>query len=145
MLKKQVRCSNCGFLAIDIKLEILELTRKSPEVMQRLQAVGMLDLQEVTQLGRRNIAKGESAGPSLLTCAKHIWFKVELENKDESDVQQFFSAERKCPYFFPHNPGYSPVEHKELQRERTQRRFLIIVSVLSAAVGAAIATLVNLV
>lgn len=143
MFRKQAKCSGCGFLAIDMATEIIALAKDSPEKLSLVQEIGWLGLIEFTQRGRENISKGALAEPLLLNCARHIWSKADLEGKDEEYVEEFLNSKRKCPYFFSYIPGYLPNQHMELQRERDHRRFLIIVSLLSAAVGAVIALLAN--
>lgn len=146
MSKKQVKCIECGFLAIDIRSDMIALTVNAPEKLEKMHALGMLELLELGRSGRKkkNVSDSTLEEPQILNCAKHIWSQTELDKKDLSYVDEFLNLKRKCPYFFPYSPGYTPAQHLELQRERTYRRFLIIVSLLSATVGAVIATLANL-
>jgi len=145
MFKKQVKCFNCGFLSVVGAEDVFEPSGKDPVAqLQLFRELGLIGMLELKQAGREEIAKG-TLSPRLLACARNIWSKYDLRGQSKPNAFKVLTLERKCLYFFPYNPGYTPKEHLELQREREQRRFLIIVSVISAAVGAAIATLANVV
>lgn len=142
MFRKGVKCRSCGFLAVDVLTETLALTRKSPQKREILRDVGMLGLAELTISGRENLSEAISKGqPYLLNCAKHIWFKSELNKKDSNYVDKFLNSNRKCAYFFPYRPGYSPLEHRELQREAKTHNLLTRNMLLAAAIGAGAAIL----
>ena len=105
--------------------------------MQDIKAAQELDsYRECTQQGRDQIAKSKHSNPSMLTCTRNVWSRSDLTDKSKRAVFQFLTSSRKCPYFFPYNPGYSPVEHRELQREAKNQRLLIIGMLLAALIGA---------
>jgi hypothetical protein len=145
MFKKQVKCSDCGFLSLSGAEDIaISSPRNRLEVMQLYKEVGMIGLLEVKQKARHRIKEGIT-NPVELSCARNIWNKYDMSEMVAIEAVESLNRRRTCPYYFEYTPGYKPTEHLELQRERTQRRFLIIVSILSAAIGAVIATLANLI
>jgi len=145
MFKKQVKCSECGFLSLSGAEDIAMSSPKNRlEVMELYRAADMIGLLEVKRKARGKIKEG-IINPVELSCARNIWTKYDMREMIAIEAVESLNNERTCLYYHKYTPGYKPREHLELQRERTQRRFLIIVSLLSAAVGAAIATLVNLI
>jgi len=145
MFKKQVKCSDCGFLSLSGAEDIAMNSPKNRlEVMQLYKEAGMIGLLEVKQKARERIKEGIT-NPVELSCARNIWTKYDMRKMIPIEAVESLNYERTCLYYFRYTPGYKPGEHLELQRERTQRRFLIIVGLLSATVGAAIATLANLI
>jgi Zn ribbon nucleic-acid-binding protein len=134
MFRKWVECSNCGFLA---------LSRPEPELLQELRLWKELDLigpMECVQGGRNRINDGTHAAPEMLTCIRHVW-SSDIEDNRKAEIFNNLNSNRKCPYFFPYHPGYSPVEHKELQREARSQGILIIGMLLAAFIGAGAAIL----
>ena len=132
MFKKQIKCSECGFLGI---LEI------GPD--------NVLRWQEIQPQQRVDIFGAyKDTGPRI-TCMRG---QEQLIASDSSpgkpgwwdQVLQSYNDHRKCVYFYPYNPSYTSNQHLELLIERNQRRFLILVSIVSAAVGAGVATLITL-
>lgn len=136
MFKKQAKCCDCGFLAITPPEEI--------SVAKPMALNDMPYYNEFTQMGRGRLKDGAHLNPYLLTCTRHVWSGSLIKKKRKANVLNDLSSARKCLFFFPYSPGYEPHQHLELQRERTQHRILLIASLLSAGVGAGIATLVNL-
>lgn len=130
MFKKQVKCSECGFLGIQYELD------KSLEL-------------PVSSRIRIPQWSAEDTPPGFGCLRGQDYLIAGTTSPDErhtaKDMRDNIGRPRRCVYYFPYNPGYTPNQHLELQRERGQRRFLIIVSLLSAAVGAGIATVVNLI
>ena len=133
MFKKQVKCSECGFLGIH---EVID---------------GKLgETKEISAQGRIDPKEWATFDNEILGCLcgqEHILVRSTspLEGYSIKEWHEAVKKPRNCKYYYAFHPGYTPKQHLELQRERVQRRFLIIVSLLSAAVGAGIATLVNLV
>ncbi|MFC1911704.1 hypothetical protein ACFLXG_00900 [Chloroflexota bacterium] len=129
MFKKKVKCINCGFLGIysGSPKPHLEISPRDRSDLSLNATVRFM----ITCLRGQNylIAGITSPGESITHEALH----------------NGSSIPRYCKYYYPFNPGHTPEQHLELLRERTQRRFLILVSLLSAVVGAVIATLVNLI
>lgn len=133
MFKKQVKCSECGFLGVlnlrgglhDVFTEWNEL---SPSDRADLSGAKDAVLFVGCSRGQDHIIAGVSAS------SKPVPYEALFKN-----VYLY----RRCVYYYPYNPGFTPEQHLELLRERSYRRFLIIVALLSATVGAAIATLVN--
>ena len=101
--------------------------------------LGLYGIQECTQRGRDQIAESKHSDPDILTCARHVWGRFDFKDKPKDAFSQFLNSNRKCLYFFPYNPGYSPVEHRELQRDAKNQRLLMIGMLLAALIGAAAA------
>lgn len=128
MFKKRVKCINCGFLGL----------------------LGGLEPWTEIETGQRGeLLRRYNEPPLYVSCLRgqnNSIACVPPGNAVEMEtlIKNCFMF-RKCYYFFPHNPGHKPDQHLELLRDRNQRRFLVIVSLLSAVVGAVIATLANLI
>ena len=129
MFKGQVKCSECGFLGRHIG------SGSSLEISPRNRSE-LLSLHVVVRF-------------TMNCLRKQDYFVAGITSPGESITQEALhkgsSLSRYCEYYHRYNPGYTPDQHLELQREKNQRSFLIKVSLLSAVVGAAIATLVNLI
>ena len=135
MFKKQVKCIECGFLG----LNSIRGFQDPVLVMDEILPQNRINLAESYK--EIELPVGCSRGQDHIIAASPPLGKAGHQEK----ILQNVYLDRKCMYYYPYNPGYTPEQHLELLRERTQRKFLIIVSVLSATVGAAIATIVNLV
>jgi len=129
MFKNQVKCTECGFLG-------------TPGIGYD----NVYRWNEIQTEARMNLS--ETLNDALpVSCMRGqnyaIAGVVPLERPiSQAQLLKNMCLARKCMYYYPYNLGYSPEQHLELLRERTQRRFLIIVTLLSAAVGAGIATVV---
>jgi len=137
MVGKKVKCCDCGFLGVrgrthelaDTFGDIRELpARARLGVFQWLESLHV-DAYLDCFRGQGHIVAGETS-PRWGVAISHFHKGV--------------TQPRRCRYYYHYDPGYTPSQHLDLQRERDQRRFLIIVSLLSATIGAGIATLVNL-
>ncbi len=58
-----------------------------------------------------------------LNASRNRYKDVEIEKGLNSTL----NTKQKCPYFFKYNPSYSPVEHRELQRDAKTQKFLSLV------------------
>lgn len=136
MFKKQVKCSECGFLGVHYR--------------QFAGASTYSDIQALSPQARLNILLWLQNQSAILGCFREQEYVLAGMNSPTGGInqavfKQAISRPRICKYFERFRPSYSFRQHLEVQKERDQRRFLIVVSLLSAAVGAAIATLVNLI
>ena len=144
MFRKKVKCFNCGFLALRGEMPRFN----EPTLLEQIRLLKELELlgyQECTQRGRDAIAKGTHADPSIFTCTRHVWSFYDFKDKQWDAVFQFINSKRKCPYHFPYNSGYSPIEHQELQREAKTHRLLFIGMLSAAAIGAVAAVVSQLI
>lgn len=135
VFRKQSKCCNCGFLALRGEMPKL-YEPMSLEQIKLLKELELFGSQECTQRGRDRIADGIHTDPSILTCIRHVWSYSDFKDKPVDAFFQLLNSERKCPYFFPYNPSYSPAEHRELQREAKTHRLLIKGMILAALIGA---------
>jgi len=140
MFRKQVNCCNCGFLALCESMPHLSL-----EDVKLFKELDLFGYHECTQRGRDAIADGTHAVLSLLTCTRNVWSYSDFRKKPADTVFQLLNSERKCPYFFPYNPGYSPAEHRELRREAKTQALLIKGMILAALIGAVAAIAAQLI
>lgn len=134
-----MKCCNCGFLALHVPLSLVPGFLETIETVRDFKALvelGLYSGQECTQRGRDRIADNTHADPNSLTCTRYIWSYSDSSDKSKEAVFQHLNSKRKCPHFFPYNPGYSPIEHRELQREAKTQRLLIIGMLLAALIGA---------
>lgn len=85
---------------------------------------------------RNYITNETNLAPFRLSCIRHVWSSYNLARVA---TLQAANSQRKCPFFFPYNSGYSPNEHRELQREARTQKVLIVGMLLAALIGAAAA------
>jgi len=136
---KRAKCCDCGFLAWHESLPSIPLSLQTIQDFKVAKELLFHSSSECAQRGRDLIADGTHSNPSSLTCTRYIWSYLDFSDKPKEAVFQHVNSKRKCLYFFPYNPGYSPVEHRELQREAKNQRLLIIGMLLAALIGAAAA------
>jgi hypothetical protein len=135
VLKKQVICRNCGFLATT------GLQTYSPEKFKLWKELGLAGEVEVEKIGRDMIANSTFGTPELLTCVKRVWASLDMRQKSIDEIFNNLNVNRRCLYFFSYHPGYSPSEHRELQREAKTHRLLTRNMLLAATIGAGAAIL----
>lgn len=144
MFRKQSKCCNCGFLALhgDIPAPLEPRTLEQLRLFKELE---LLSSHECTQRGRDHIADGTHKAPGTLTCTRHVWSGSDIKDKPAEVIFQLVNSKRTCPYFFPYNPSYSPIEHRELQREAKTQWLLIKGMLLAALIGAVAAIVAQLI
>ena len=137
VFEKQVKCCNCGFLALTVPSTLMPAASlKTIQDFKAAKELGLFSGHECVQQTREDIAKSKHSHPSLLTCMRSVWSNLDFEDEPKDVIFQFLNSNRKCPYFFPYNPGYTPIEHRELQRDAKNQRLLIIGMLLAALIGA---------
>lgn len=125
-MSRQVKCLQCGFFGI-IDIELSEVSLVSSKTFSS----------EISLMDRKDIGGFLKGLPQWLYCAKGV---IKLEHEA---IAETVNQARYCKYFLPFAPGRSPEAHLETERDKRQRRFLILVSLTSAVVGATVATLLN--
>ena len=140
MFKKQVECSDCGFVGRHKGMPSLPRTAEEQKLLKDL---GWYDAHEVVQQQREQMMAGnfEDRLDSSYTvfCTRHVWTEWDFGQEEveiEKGLNSTLNTKRKCPYFFKYTPSYSPVEHRELQREAKTQKLFIIGMLLAALVGA---------
>ena len=118
--KRKVSCNNCGFLYWEVIGEFFE------------GELGIGDLRtEIRELDRQTmidkeadppypayLVNEETKGITRLACLRNQW--VMLPEAKESGYYSSIEEvvqKRKCLYYKEYIPGFSPEEHKDLQRE----------------------------
>ncbi len=136
-MPKQVKCCNCGFLALHQDINIsFGWPGTHLERLKLLKELDLLGAGECTQRGRDHIANGTHTDPAILTCTRHVWSGSDFKDRPKEAIFEVLNSKRRCPFFFPYNPSYSPNEHRELQREAKTQRLLIVGMLLAALLGA---------
>ena len=142
MSRKQVYCRNCGFLGRHKGMAPEQLPKTLQE-RKTLKDLGWYDAHEVVQPQRDQMAAGDYEdrikSSYTMFCTRHVWSEWDFgkeDNEIEKGLGLALNSKRRCPYFFPYDPSYPPIEHRELQRDARTRRLLIQGMVLAAAIGA---------
>ncbi len=132
-MRKQVKCTNCGFLGLSIPTAFVRQLIKLGASFSEMNE--LLKTKECTSLGRQHIEGGTHDDPGALRCSRNQW-SFSLTEFDKSQELRSITSRRTCKFFFPYSPGYSPEEHKELLREAQNRKWLLWAALLGASVGA---------
>lgn len=145
MFMKLAKCRNCGFLSL---LEEQLIPDEEPQTLEDFKYLRDLEIYGYYECGRQTreyIAKGTLGTLRQYICSRHIWHNYEIGAKKEDEAANFLNSNRKCAFYYPYNPGYSPAEHKELQRETKTQRLLIIGTLSGALIGALAAIIAQLI
>jgi len=142
-LLKDKKCADCGFLGIvPVSLRLLigepydidweKITEIPPHWRERPQSI-----------------YGETS-PILLGCYMRQFHQLKCAEMDMSErisdqTVQSITAQRKCHLFYKYHPGHNPVEHKGLLRDELNRRAALRSNIISALIGAMVATIVNII
>ena len=150
MIRKEVKCVDCGFLGFQKGIPF-ETPHRTPEERKLLKDLGYYDNIECKQWQRDDIANGDirqnltGSGLAFL-CSRHVWWEWDLgteSNEIEEALRDILNLERKCPYFFAYQAGFTPTEHKELLRDAKSEGLLIKGMIWAAVVGGVIGALVS--
>jgi len=79
-----------------------------------------------------------------LFCTRHVWSEWDFgenDNEVEQALHRELHSDRKCRLFFRYQASYSPTEHKELRRERSNQSLIIKGMILAAIVSAVVAAI----
>jgi hypothetical protein len=137
--RKQVLCSNCGFLCWYI---------------QHASGEGPYRLEEVRKRARNDFQAGTFNGTSedqeteedyQFHCLRRQWVwapgsKLRPDYVEAEDVRK----KRQCVYYIEYQPAFGPEEHKELKREAETRATILRAALLGALIGAAAAIIAQL-
>ena len=137
--KKQVLCSNCGFLCWYI---------------QHVSGEGPYRWAELSQYYREEFQTGNFGGEEdnqetdenyHICCLRRQWvwaphIKGRRDYVNADDVRK----PRQCVYYIGYQPAFGPEEHKELKREEETRRIIRNATLKGAAIGASAAIIAQL-
>jgi len=132
MLKRRTKCCNCGFLGVHHRLD--ELSESFSDA-QRLSAQARLD-----------VPKWLKTQDAMLSCYRGLEYSLMgMTSPDTgygiSDFHKAIVEPRRCKFYYPYDPGYTPRQHLELQREAKTQRLLLIGMLSAALIGALAAIL----
>ncbi len=131
--RKQVLCSNCGFLAW-----LTSYDGKKADKLEECRQYFRDELEADNSEGQ--IRDYESGELSTMYCIRRQWIfipHIHGLKGHYTDINQI-KQPRRCLYYIKYNPGYNPEEHKELKRQAETKRTILISSLLSGLVGAII-------
>ena len=133
---KQVKCSCCGFLGVCYRESEL--------------SDSFSDIQEMLAQTRLDVGKWLKSQDAMLSCFRgQDYILVGVTSPTGgipvSDLHKAVDRPRHCRYYHAYTPGYTPREHLDLQKDKEQRQFLILVTIISAAVGAIVGALATLI
>ena len=138
-MKKDL-CTKCGFLSWSVS-HVLD---ERGETIRH---------SEIGDFWRKRLSIGTDPGISEDTeaqeeyrasCLREQWVFTRNARQDKeiryADLKSL-AVPRQCPYFFKYQPGFSPVEHKEIQREAETRNTTFRATIWGAIIGATAAIL----
>lgn len=135
MARKTVRCVDCGFLSL----------LPPEEFRGKISSLGIDFYGECTEFGREAVIQERPKNPQWFICRRLQWSTDFPKELNPSQIFNIIKQERECLYFILYQPGYTPDEHRELQREKANRRTLLRASILGAAVGASAAIIAQVI
>jgi hypothetical protein len=149
MFGRRVKCSDCGFLARHLPVP-QGLTAKTPaeriERRLKLKQLGVLEPHECSRRQRADVIEARLSEGFTVFCSRHVWSELDSDDLEtEDELEDLLAEGRECRLFYRYEPGYSPIEHRELHREDKTRNLVIITTLLAAAVGAAAALIGGLI
>jgi len=125
-------CLDCGYL--------YSVHTRQVDVSEEGEAVFESSPGLVSRTDRNVILRGDNSNQAKamdLQCFRGIWgvtFSRDVRKMVEEGLNQA-TKKRRCPFYFPLSPGDSPEVHRELHRERTARRYSIIVGAIGVVIG----------
>lgn len=134
MARKKVKCVDCGFLSLIPPKEIRLVSKEERDFYG-----------EFTNVGREHVIQENHTSPHSLTCRRLQWNTYLPQKLTPSQIFNTTKQERGCLFFISYQPGYSPNEHRELQREKDNQRTIFRASIIGAAIGASAAILAQLI
>jgi len=137
--RRQVLCSNCGFLCWFVQ----HVSGEGPYKHKEIGKHARTDFQAGTFKGTTEDSEAEEY--YHFGCIRNQWvwtsgskFRSDYANAD--DVRK----PRKCVYYISYEPAFGPEEHKELRREAETNRNIRNAVLLGAAIGAGAAIIIQL-
>ena len=137
--RKQVLCSNCGFLCWFIQ----HVSGEGPYRLQEVSKHARKDFQATTFSGMEEHPETEE--DYTFHCLRRQWVltsgsKLRSDYENADDVRK----PRRCVYYIDYQPAFGPEEHKELKREAETRRTIFKATVSGAVIGASAAIIAQL-
>ena len=126
------------------------LSAKTPEdgLERRLQLkqLGLQEPHECSQRQRANLIEDRIVHDFVVFCSRHVWGEFDFEGSEiDEELDKQLAQNRKCRLFYRYEPGYSPIEHKELRRERDTLIVVAFTGLAGAVIGAAAAIITGLI
>jgi len=140
---KKVTCTNCGFFCWDVSDIRDELSNTL-----RYDELHYFWRNEESLAKSRGTFDDDSLNESnRIKCLRNQWiFSVEAKDdgKHHWANTNSIASERRCVYYDKYQPGFSPEEHKELQREANTTRTIRNATLWGAVIGAIAAIVAQL-
>ena len=151
MRNKKVICLACGYLCFQ-KVEHTFQGETHPFGSSQSgwpQYSSITLMSEMSLQERKNPINWRSSHGDVICYRQLLLIEPEKKWTAQDRISEGFKdalmRPHDCKFYTEYSPGYKPEPHLELQKSKEQHRFLLITSLVSAAVGAGIATLANLV
>lgn len=133
--KKNVKCTNCGFLCWDVlsRLDDYCAVIRHDELMDNFRDRLTLE----NNHGVFDDVVNEEY--NKVACLRNQWIfsnVIVQDNKIRWANIESITNPRRCFYFVKYQPGFTPEEHKELQREDNTNRIVRNATLVGAVIGA---------
>ena len=150
-MARKVSCLNCGYLCFEIAENVF-VGESHPFGISGTAIPHYhsktLEI-EISLQERQNYANWRERQANAI-CYRQLPYveskkKWTPHSRISKDFKDILTRAHDCKFYTAYAPGYKPEQHLEIQRSRERRRFLLFTSLISAAVGAGIALLANMV
>jgi len=141
---KKVTCINCGFLCWDV----LDIRGEFPKTLRYDELdYYWRDEESLVKIGGR-LDEDFNNETNRIKCLRNQWVygvDAKFDGKYHWANPHSIAGQRLCVYYAKYQPGFSPEEHKELQREANTTRTIRNATLWGAGMGAAAAILAQVV
>lgn len=132
-MSRKVICSECGFLCWHVQHE----SGEGPISIGTVRRLSRKEFQNSKCEGRNELYDPDNQEICSLGCLRGLWhWSYSSEINSESVNADELRKPRECSYYVRYEPGYTPEEHKGLQRDQKTNRLLRNATLLGAGVGA---------
>lgn len=133
--RRQVICTNCGFLSWCFSLPDGE----GPTRVIECPPYWRKRIQDSKDLG--SLVSPTTGEDITIHCIRRQWFfNPSIKSTDDNYIDvNCLTVYHKCLYYIKYDPGFGPEEHKELKSQDDTRKTVFKAALIGAIIGASAA------